>query len=1737
MKKQNKSFKLFSVLVAAFLIFSSCQIGLGSAIDLEAPVIELISHRDSDYVGQNFRLAGIATDNDKIKKISIDFDEADIHFIMEEGIWKKKTSYADWNILPNENCEYSVNGKSVSWAVDVSTEDAKVGMGSTYAFSIVVEDYVGNSSKQSKIEGSLIVDDNIPDISIKTPELFTTVENLESIYSNLVLKDGNVLSKLLNGDLVFEGRQDVAASFKEFRIEFDDGIIDSKIVNSSNFTQPIGDISTEAISKAYPFERNKIYYSKTLKVGQDNIIDLRTWKVEIPLSDWVSTEKNPELISGKHKIRVVATGISNSNTWQRKVLGYFVWYPEADKPWITVYSGCDSEADLATDKTYPSTKIFGLVQDDDGIESLAYSLEKINQDGSSTILKNDEVLNLSEENAKNSQFNITVPVDSGFYKMTVKTKDIFGNTDVVEKYYNVLDVQPPKIILNSPIEGSSVFNYSGSKIPFKGTVSDDGTVKSLKIAYLNPTVEDADNKIKYINHSEPDWNKEEDSVGNLVFTIDLPEPTFDSSTKQNVYSFEKNLDLFDDLKICESKPLKTQDFVLLAIDNAGGATVYPFAVIGDSESPEITIQTLKLFYGSGEEIKTYDFTETSQTNLPVIKSGYYAEVFGTWNDNSVAHWGNLQKINNIELKWVNAKFTNLIMDDGKWSVRVDDLPSTDDTLSASITDFGKNIATTSQSITVDKAEIGLDRIGSEANDGSYKAGDEIIISLEFTKSATFIGSKEPSLTLSNGGIATFEDGNNSSKMYFKYIVDAEHTNGAFDVVSVNSDECTWQDSNNEVEFSISKDEISLLTNNKKTLNSRNILVDTSAPFINKIQCTSNDGYYKAGTNLNFRVEFNEPVNINNVENLKLNFEGDILEQRSVSKMGANVVLFSCSVKEGDNSTGITVKSINSENSIITDVAGNEGNCDIEKIPVEEKSFNEIYIDTTFPVPPTISGIISDSVITDTDEIVHFELDGVEEDAIAYYTIDDGNQWAKYSESIELTSNGTYKIKSKQIDAAGNESTPSETISITIDKGAILKKVSASNPNGTYKTDDIINGYLEFRGDVTLPEDAYVTLNTGSVVLIKNPTEKKSKFYFDYTIESSASIVDDGILNVESLSFEEVTYFADSEKGSSQKVSLPISNLASNKEIKLLTGNPSVTNVELTGEDSNAVLTVTFDREISSLDTEKTITLTVAKEDFLIPTVLEESEMINLKVKIPTLDTYYFPGTNGAILNDDRTLTSINSKKYILDFDKNNNDSEIKELFIDAGLNKVSIPLYSSAITKNKKNLKIKLSGEYELPIKGAEYEIEIPDGAIKDSVKNPSIGKTEKKFSSGVEKAEIRIQKSGYTIKGAGNTKTATASMPGTANLKISCRTTNAKIQYIVNSKTSKEIKVNAVKEFNTNTDDVTVPMELNQDQYTSVETTIGTTDTSSFDSIKGEKIAIWARSINPNDSSKYEDSYEYATKTVLKFEISSDAYDDGQGSNKDSTIIENDSKLKMQELQIWVIGGDNKAGANTSETFPLSWDDPSKFKLMTCSGGRDDKNMRGNWYWISWDINVDTFHGFVAGDVPQNADKTGPSKWYAGECSWAAWKTYYILHPGETLRMQIASGHDDGGCAKYFFRIRDVFEAEKEKLIDIDLTGKTTYSPKLETNDTFWISFDGVDISNFTKLKITAKFYDENKQKVNTNWGLEYYLKINNKDVKINDLNNINLTGPVTAFGIKLTNQYNNVRYVEISELFFCIK
>ena len=1632
MKKQNKSFKLFSVLVVAFLIFSSCQIGLGNAIDLEAPEVFLTSHKDSDYVGQNFRLAGTASDNEKIKKLSIDFDEADIHFVLENGVWKKKTSYtADWVTISADESMATEDGKTVNWAVDVSTEEAKSGIDSTYIFTIVVEDFVGNSGKNSKLEGSLIVDENIPEISIKTPELFKTNTDLTAEYEKLQLQDGNVLSQLLNGTLVLEGRQDSAASFKEFRIEFDNGIVDSKTVDSTNFDIPIGSVTTENISAAYPFERSAIYYSKTLTVGKDNITDLRTWKINVALSDWISAEKNPELATGKHKIRVVATGISSSNTWQRKVLGYFVWYPEADKPWITLYSGSNSLETVSSNQTYPSTKIFGLVQDDDGIANLTYSLEKRNSDGSFSSIKNNEELILAEANAKNSQWNIESPAESAVYKLTVNTKDIYDNTDSITKYFNVLDVQPPKITLIAPETSSSILVSGSTKLKFDGTISDDGLIKKIKIVHLNPSSTALENKIKYINTAEEGWNLENasDSIGNFVYNLEVPQYDFDANTKIYSYKLNKEFDLFSDLKISESKPLVIQSFVILAVDDAGGSTVYPIDINGDSEVPNLKLLSIK------HNDKTYDFGDNSVT-LPLIKKGDEATISGSWSDNSTNCWKLYDKIGNISLSWSNAEFYDIQMQNGTWSAKVKNLPSSSSSITASLKDFANNEAIVSETIIIDKAEIGLERIGCENEDKSYSVGSEIILTLEFTKSAKFQNSqnKTPTLTLNNEKEAVYLDGNETSKIRFKYIVEAGDDTNKLLVSEINNNECTWQDLNTKDEYIMPNDVIEGLDKTKK-LDSRNIIIDTVSPFINNIQCLSKEGYYKVGTSLMFKIEFNEDVSINNVEKLKLLFKNFTPNGSFETKQtGSKTILITYNIAEGDNVTQLQFDSVSSDNVIIKDNANNSLSSEYNK-----PDFSNISIDTDRPLEPTFTikdknenVIINNDVVTDetlfeNDNGLGVVFLGVEENLL--YSLDGGSTWTKYSEKLTLTNNGSYKICAKQIDRAGNESTTTEVTTIIIHKGALLKKISATNPNGTYPAGKTINGYLEFRDTVTIPKDASVILkNIGSCIIneAKNGAATGSKFTFDYLISDGES-TGSNKLDV-SVDFK-VTY-----KGVEKTITTPVSDFKSNKEIYISANKPSISSVNITGEDENAILKVEFSKEVSKGS--GTITFTQNETDYRVPTVLSATEYNDLKATLGAdIDTYYEAAVNGATKNGDY-LTPDTKTKYVLKFAYDNKSSELVNLFRKKKVHIVEIPIYASAVSVSGKTLTVKLTDSYALPVKGATYTLEISEGAVQDSVRNTNETYSTEITSDGIEKAEIRIEKKGYEITNAGDLLNSDVNMPETAQMKIACQTPGSSIKYGIDQRSSTHVVINDCSDHDTKTTDVTIPT-INENYTGTI--TLGNSGLT-FDTAKGMKFAIAAQASKGTTQS--EVAYEYAARTVLKFDIGNKYRNvDNQGTtlNEDNhgnflTPIKdsNGNNSNVSKLTIWIMGGDSDSGGNTIDPFPLSWGDPSNFKMMKLDGSKDKTTVKGEWYWITWDVSAPTYHGFVAGDVPKDAATNGPSTWYAGECFYTPLKSYYILSPGETLYMTMKDSfydkeskkqinYDEANRASYFFRWKNI--------------------------------------------------------------------------------------------------------------------
>lgn len=1736
----KKNISYICLLILICFGFFSCNVGLGAAIDLEAPEVKLLSHNSNDYVASNFTLKGKVTDNETISKLTIDFEEADIHYILDKnGVWKKKTSKnGDWEELQSSEATVTASKNSWEWTVAVSTADAKDGTGNTYNFTILATDEVGNTATSSKIDCSLVVDEEIPSVSVIRPELVLGYESLKTEAESYELQDGNIIAKLFNGTIKLEGRQDEASSFKELRIEFDsvsDETYDSEEVNSNDDTSNLK--STEEISEKYSFGREKLYYSKTLKNGENGITDLRTWTLSIPQKDWISDSLNSELKSGKHIIRVVSTSISNSNSWERKVLGYFVWYPEADKPWTIIYSGTEDYASIANSSIYPSSKIYGLSQDDDGIESIEYKFSKYQNSNWEEYSKGN--LDLLEKAAKSSQWAIDVPAENGEYKLDTKTTDIYGESVENTRYYKVLDVQPPKIQLTSPSENGSPSLTSNGKIKFEGAIIDDGKISSCKIVYLNPQELTPDNKITYLNGTNSVWNSvtpdnQKGANKNIIFDLPLGSGTqIDGNNFE--YKFSKEFDIFTDLYIGSGNKLSTQEFIIQVKDNGGLASVLLVSLTGDVENPKLSIDSIALYNKkSGTKLSEYQF-ESGVPNLDVLDPNNYIVLKGTWNDNSTDLWKNTSKINKINLKWGNHSLEVTPKSDGTWEAgftHTSEKPLLSGVIQAELLDFAGNATLVTKPVFVEKERARLNSIGADTPNGKYSNGKEILLTLNFTKNVDYTGSEENlKLELNNGGVATYKEGKGTSKYIFSYIVESGKNQDIdnLDVSSISSITDGWKDIKTNTTFDVE------ITSDIKTLKSRDIDIDTISPTIKSVEVTSNAGYYSVDSSIYFKITFSEEVNVENPENLKIQFahkNGENYVESNSSENGGATMILPYVVKAGDDVEALSLRSILHNDVVVKDVAGNI--LSNWNLPTTNPG-KTITIDTTSPKAPTVELVDckDGDFIYEEEKNVSFTVSGKEDGATVEYSTNNGNVWKKYTGKVTISSNGNYEIIARQTDKAGNVSVDSISKNFIIDRGALVTRISSTTSNGTYSNNTAtnkINGFIEFRKDVTIPKGASVTLNVTNndipeTVLLTECDGKDGtgrKFNFTYEIAEGDKIANNDVLDVISFSFDTVKV---DDKVIS--VSFPQSSFKTNKQIEILTGKSTVDSVALANDEETGIqkLNITFDREISSINTDEFVTLTLPEENFYIPTVLTETEFNDTMAKIQDLDDYYKPGTNGATKEGEYLKPDV-STKYILDFAKDNDDSTVKKLFTDAELNIVKIPLYSSAVSKEGKVLSINLTGEYKLPVKGADYTIEIPEGAIKDNVNNPNAEKLSTQTSSGIEKPEIRIQKSGYTITGAGNTLNAKADYSNvhTADVKISCRTPGVTLKYKTNNnnKDSKETKINSVAYKNTETDDVKVPTSLNSGtKAQKVETTIGTNNATSFDNIKGEKIAIWAQSVKGTIK---EDSYEYAAKTVLKFEISSNAYDDGQGSNKNTTISENGAVLKTQELQIWVNGGDNIAGANTSETFPLSWSDPSKFKLMARDGSRTGTNVRGNWYWITWDITVDTYHGFVAGNVPANALESGPSTWYAGECSWAAWKTYYVLHPGETLRMQIASGHNNGGCGNYFFRIRDTNELPF-KTVDLSKTSTGTNS--------FRINFDEIDISKYNKLVVS--FITKKDGKEETIWGNKICLIIDGESKEISNnvgtgevTIDINQKGLCTGFSIEKASWENaNVEYI----------
>ena len=1550
--------KLFITLLSIITVLS-CQVGLGEAVDTIGPIITITSPEPNQSVQSSITVSGIAQDNIEINEILIEIEHqegkvATVNYKIKDSqlYWWDGT---DWKLQESHNI--SGTKTQVNWSIDAILKQGDEGSGDDYDISVTVSDMFGNESKKSKDTRTVTVDFNEPKVAVNIPSLLTTNEAAETTSESYDLKNSSILSQLYNGKFIMSGTQEEDGTCDHINI-----FIDSETSAT--------DISMYENKTMEEIKNNKTLLS--YKIVDDK--NQRIWEKEFDVNTFPE-----EYRTGKHIVRVVTQSYDSAQNCETKIQGFFIIWNDADKPWVVADFGSKTEGTYVD--VQPSCELYGQAYDDDGLAEITINVYKEVDDGWAKLETNSKVINLSEKSyptyylwtvkslSENVNFYAEVKCKDKYWSENMSDDEKkLHESETVYQYMKVMDTNPPSLNINQtfdtlPMTGDKTYTLSG-------TVEDDGEiVDHIKIVRI------ADNKdntqVKYFSKDFKDWDDATDTgytetspketAGNKLWKINLGEDVVDGRKHKRTFSKKFNISEFG---IDGTNQLfGTQKFIVYASDTAGSATIELFTIAGDSEKPEIKIESIKV--NNNDPI---DLTGGNKTLEP-FKSLDKVVLSGTWSDNS-----DVLNASNIKLSWEGIiedfgikVYYNSDHKSGTWETKALTPPAaTTAVIYAEITDWAKNIGKDNTSFYVSSSLPKFERISADTPDGSYNEGDEIKIYMEFNKKVKFTGGT-PSLILNTGKPATYSSGDGKAKHIFIYTVAAGDNTNCLEVSEINKDGITWQDV--EVETAkIETDDMVLPTGNTLKSN-RTIIIDTASPKIGSIKFSTADGYYSKGSEIFVTLKFNEEVKIENIDDLKIKFNsGENIKSDSVTKSGADSVLFKYKVEDGQNAlTGLSVTGIEFGSCIVTDIAGNE--MKVSDKTISSVKAQNIIVDTTKPNKPVITGVSNNSIIYSEDGAT-FDITWAEEKGTKKYSLDGGKSVVDYTGSVKLLNKGTYEITAYQEDEAGNKSDNAEPITITLDRGTVITSLTADKPDGTYKTGQKIQIIVNYRKNVIVSSDSYLTLNT-------NPAQKamyesgsgSKKIYFEYEIKDGDSC------STAPLQPKEFIGKITDEKGNDLKDYTRLASVISpnkftdNKEIYVITQTPTVDSAVF--NDAGTRCTITFSSKVNK--NFGNITFTQSATGYKAPVVLTEAKYNSLK---DATKEYYEEGTNGA---NDSGVSDL-TKKYILKYEYEDTNSGLVSQFTSTEQENalvLNVPLYSKVVTIKDNVMEIDISSAYKLPVKGASYKITIPAALINDDISQTNAEASFEQTLPGCEEPVIRINKSKETISGT------TVTQPLNVSVKMSCQTPGSEVYYVDGSKRYQEKNViNYLDTGYKNSGMPTQPADPNSNgtKYVSEITGVGSQVIENGNKVsvgnkEGVKVFYRAKGKVTSGSKTWwsNDYYETAYKTVITATFNPSQYD-----------------------YLWLRGGDSVNGGVSTPKFPFSWNtsEYSNVRAMTKIGYND-------WYWVTWNISTTAYIGFLSGDMPDDASINGPKNWCWATQAFVGYKANTPIYPGESFQFK----------------------------------------------------------------------------------------------------------------------------------------
>lgn len=1584
MKKTNliRSVKLIFVAAVFSMFIPACEIGLGSEVDLEPPVVTIDSPVPTGSVSKEFTVRGSASDNSGVKDLTLTINETGQKY-MWNGIWNKMSG-GSW--VPCEEATFSGDSKKFDWSITLSINGAK--SGESYSMSTVVTDLHGNSGGKSKDDRNFTVDVVEPVVLISLPELMTTYSEASSNAAAYALKDSLLLLKLINSSFTIDGTQKEDTRLSNLYVMIDRGTEDTIV---SYDAQP--DLRATA----------------TDLICFKSIEGSRSWNTSVDASEIPEAYR-----TGKQIFRVVTESHDLAGNIERKVQGWFVYWNEADLPWVVANFGDEAYLADGQKQVYPSCALQGQCYDDDGLSDVNVKIYVYDDTTATWQLKNEKSYGsdiAKENNPTYYAWSVNSISDNKHFKVVSKCTDIYGNqSEEVVRFLSIADVNPPQLEVLDPQNGSTVIGDAAGNFTISGTVNDDGALdvdRCLKIVRI--ANDQKTSLLNYFNADYDGWKSELN--GNKLYEIKLSDLTGYTQGEGGYYkyTFKKTFNIFNDFDVGKVPAGKTaielinsQNFVIKASDDKS-STIQSYTLQGDTEAPQLTIDKIYVKDAGGNLKKhkegdiEYNYWKTNDDNPPVLPpfdSGDKIYYSGTWRDNSTALWnsdasGKL-RIGDFVLESKDGSLTGRLSAPspkdafGTWtSDPIAPGVSTTGSLNVSLTDFGGNTTKKSTNYYISSSLPKLVRISSVNPDGAYKAGTKLTLTMEYNKKVTFTG-EGAILTLNNDGTAVYDSTSNtngSAKHYYTYTVGDKKVD-KLNVDTIYANGTTWKDSDENIITVGEESKMALPELNLQDV--RSIKIDLDNPIVKEVKAITPNGFYTINKEMYFTIEFDKDVTYTNLSDVKLNLKVGSVEKplSNPSQTSAKTLLYTYKVVDGDNGK-ITFNSITTGTSEIKDKAGNK----VTNFTPYTETMGDITVDTAKPNVPEIQNASNNELVyAAAGKTVRFNY---EEGCEKYYSVDNGTTWSQYpSSGISLTNNGTYKIMAYQVDKAGNESDKSTMVQVTLDTGNILTSITSSNPDGTYTSGDTISIVLNFRKPVIV-KGSQLKLNVkdktnASTVIDATPVEEPAagakSIKYNYVVGSNdmcdkLEVADNGF------TYTSITDATAAKNNISPYVPLPDATsgnrLSDNREIKIVTGDPTITKVELS-EDGK-----TFDVYYDCPVTKKAgnIVFKMKENTFKAPAVMSISDYGTCSSNI---QHYYKEGTNGS----SNLGVPDSNKKYILDYATETTDSTLVAKFISDGKDTVTVPVDSTAVTiVDDKILRVDISDAYKLPVKGNEYVVTVPAGLVKNVLEKSSTAipsYMENIRAPGVEAPYIRINKAKETISGT------TVEQPLTAKVKIDCQTADSRIYYVIDEKKSSTKIYDSVAITKDAARTTSPAMGTNPDANYTGEFSIGSPlggDGKPTDNSNGYSVLIGAKVyITVGGTKRWSDpNYETAYRTVVRFIDKTGSYND---------------------YNRWVRGGDWTSGGVSTPDFPLSWnrEEYDKIRAMTSIGNN-------TWVWVTWQINTTAYVGFIAGDMPADAADNGPQNWCWGSCAWVGLKSEYPVYPGQSLTLISDSNqHGRGG-------------------------------------------------------------------------------------------------------------------------------